>query len=95
MSSKITSLSVQVPYKSAGNTIIQKPVSFDIYREENNYKAIPCLSDDERRIANLPDELVFHIEKGRPISARGNKDGNFHVIKDLVKILQEEKRIPS
>ena len=93
MSSKITNLSVQVPYKSAGNTIIQKPVSFDIYQEAGDYKAIPCLSEDEKRIANLPDELIFHIENGQPVSARGSKDDNFHVIRDLVQMLQKENHI--
>lgn len=85
---KMASLVVDVPYKGAGNVIRQHPVTFDIYKEEAVFKAVPQLPEDERRKANLPEELVFTYEDGKPQSPR-RIDGNFHVIEDLVAKLQQ------
>jgi hypothetical protein len=85
---KLASLSVNVPYKGAGNVIRQHEIPFDVYKEEALYKAVPQLSKDERRKANLPEELVFFYENGKPRSPR-KIDGNFHVIEDIVAKLQQ------
>ena len=90
MSSKIANVNISVPYKGPGNIIIQKPVSFDVYSECDYYKAVVLLNEDERRIANLPPELCFFFENGRPISQRGSVDGNAHAIEDIVKELQTQ-----
>lgn len=84
MGQKITTITIEVPYKRAGGIIFQQPVTFDLYRDGGNYCLKPCLSEDERRIANLPEELKFVMEHGKPVSLRGKMDGNFHVIKDAV-----------
>jgi len=91
MSHKIASVHISVPYKGPGNVIKQSPVLFDVYSEEDRYKAIPVLSKDEKRVANLPDELLFAYKNGRPVSERGSMDGNFHAIEDIVRELQRQK----
>lgn len=91
MSQKITSVNISIPYKGPGNIIRQNPVSFDVYFDNDLYKAVPLLNENERRIANLPQELLFVFENGRPVSRRGNFDGNFHAIQDIVKELQKKK----
>jgi hypothetical protein len=93
MKQKIANLTIAIPYKRAGNVIIQEPVNFDLYREENLYSLIPCLSEDEIRIANLPPQLQFEMKDGEPVSLRGKRDGNLHVIQDAVKQLQEHKQV--
>ena len=85
---KLASYTVDVPCKGAGNVIRQQPVQFDVFKEEAGYKAIPQLTEEERRTANLPEELVFFIEGGRPKSPR-KIDGNFHIIEELVAKLQQ------
>ncbi|HEY0039135.1 MAG TPA: hypothetical protein VGB71_00660 [Flavisolibacter sp.] len=91
MQQKIANITIEIPYKRAGNVIYQEPVNFDVYQDGTNYKLLPCLSDEEIRIANLPRELAFVLDGGHPISLRGNKDGNFHVIEDAVKALKEKQ----
>ena len=91
---KITSISIIVPYKSPGNNITQHPVTFDVYRTGDEFIMEPRLSEDELRIANLPPELKFSLKDGKPESARGAKDGNFHVIQDAVSVMKELKLIP-
>jgi hypothetical protein len=91
MANKMASIHISVPYKGPGNTIRQNPVVFDVYSIDGHYKAVPLLSEDEKRIANLPDELLFRYENGKPVSRRGSVDGNFHAIEDIVRELQKQQ----
>ena len=91
MFNKIASVNIPVPVRGPGNTIRQSPVLFDVFSDDNTYKAVPVLNEDERRVANLPQELLFGFENGRPVSQRGAKDGNFHAIQDIVHELQSQK----
>lgn len=93
MTGKIASVDISLSYKGPGNTVRQKPVSFEVYSEEDYFKAVPLLNEDERRIANLPQELRFGCQNGRPFSHRGALDGNFHAIEDIVRELQKRKLI--
>lgn len=93
MKQKLTTITINIPYKRAGNVISQQPVTFDVYQEKDRYSFTPLLSSDELSIANLPAELVFVMQDGKPVSVRGPKDGNFHVIQDGVKLLREQNVI--
>jgi hypothetical protein len=93
MSEKITTVNVHVPVKSSGGVIHQRQVAFDVLKEESHFSLIPCLSEDERRVANLPESLNFKMENGKPVSLRGKMDGNFHVIQDAVGLLQKEQQL--
>jgi len=90
---KLTTVSVPVPYRSAGNTIREHDVSFDVFEEGETLHLVPLLNVEERRIANLPPELVCHIENGRAISHRGDRDGNIHVIEEVVAALRSNDRM--
>lgn len=80
---KIASYTIEVPYRSTGNIISNKNIDFDIYKDGMQYKAMPLCSLDERRIANLPPELIFEIKQGKPESIRGIKEGNLELIKKI------------
>ena len=89
MKNKLTNLVIQVPYKRAGNVIYQQDVNFDVYKNEDQYSLVPLLPPDELEIANLPPSLDFILQDGKPVSLRGKRDGNLHVIEDAVAILRE------
>jgi hypothetical protein len=91
MSNKIATVTIAVPYKGSGGVIRQNEVSFDVYQQDGHYSLRPDLSVSERQLANLPEELQFVIEDGKPVSLRGKMDGNFHVIQDVVVLLQEQQ----
>lgn len=93
MKQKIANITLTIPYKRAGNIICQEPVDFVVYKEIDEYALVPCLSEDEIRIANLPPELRFVMQGGKPVSLRGKRDGNFHVIQDAVTYLQTQQAI--
>ena len=90
MFQKIASVNIPIPVRGPGNTIRQNPVLFDVYSQENSYKAVPVLDEHQRRIANLPEELMFNYEQGKPVSHRGAWEGNFHAIQDIVLELQKQ-----
>ena len=93
MQQKITIVQLQVPYKSSGNVIRQKEVSFELFKDEDHFSLVPLLNDEEKRLANLPDELSFIIQNGKAVSLRGIKDGNLHVIQDAVLQLQQKEAL--
>jgi hypothetical protein len=91
MNQKIANVTIDVPYKRSGGIIFQQPVSFDVFQREDHYCLKPCLSPDELRVTNLPEELLFRMEVGKPVSLRGKIDGNFHVIQDAVILLRKQR----
>lgn len=91
MNQKIANVTIDVPYKRSGGIIFQQPVSFDVFQHEDHYSLKPCLSEEELRVANLPEELLFRIEDEKPVSLRGKIDGNFHVIQDAVTLLRKQQ----
>lgn len=93
MSDKITTLTIEVPFKGSGGVIRQNLVSFDVYKLDGHYALRPLLSESERQRANLPEELHFVLENGKPVSLRGKMDGNFHVIRDAVEMLKEHDQL--
>ncbi len=93
MSHKITTVTIDVPYKSAGGVIRQHQVSFDVFKLDGHYSLRPCLSTAERQIANLPEELNFIIQNNKPVSLRGKLDGNFHVIQDAVAAMKQQNSL--
>lgn len=88
MSEKISTVTIEVPFKGPGGVIRQQAVSFDLYQEGGNYSLRPLLDVSGRQVANLPEELKFVMQDGKPVSLRGKMDGNFHVIEDAVKVLK-------
>lgn len=90
MNQKISTINILVPYKSSGGVIHQHEVMFDVFKMDGHFSLKPCLSEYEREVANLPEELNFRMEEGKPVSLRGKMDGNFHVITDAVKLLKSE-----
>lgn len=69
----------------------QREVEFDLYKTEKHYSLKPCLSAQELEVANLPPELNFEMVEGKPVSLRGKRDGNFHVIQDAVALLEKQQ----
>ena len=90
MKNKLTTLTLAVPYKRAGNVIHQQDVSFDVFEEDDHYCLVALLSASELEIANLPPSLDFVMADGKPVSLRGRRDGNFHVIQDAAKQLMAQ-----
>lgn len=88
MKEKLQTLTIDVPFKRAGNVISQQAITFDLYRDGDTYSLVPWMDDQSRAVAGLPDELFFVMWEGKPHSVKGKKDLNFHVIQDAVNHLK-------
>jgi hypothetical protein len=90
---RLATVTINVPYKSAGNVIRQKEVVFEVYGKDEQFSIKPMLSEAERRLAGLPETLGFFIVDGKPFSSKGTNDGNFHIIQDVAGKLKEQNII--
>ena len=85
----LADVNVSIPYKGAGNSIIQKLVEFSVYREDDVYVVKPKLDESELSLANLPEQLLFKYDEHKIVSLRGPKDGNLHVMQDVYTALSD------
>jgi hypothetical protein len=86
----LTDVTISIPFKGAGNSIIQKTVQFEVYRKSEHYLIRPALETADLRLANLPEEMEFAIKEGKVESLRGKKDGNLHVMQDVYAALSDK-----
>lgn len=56
---ELSSVIVPVVHYRSYNDIIEAPVSFTVYQENEWFKAVPALSKEERLTTGLPEELLF------------------------------------
>ena len=91
---KLSVLKIPIPYKRAGNVIIQQEVEFELLWDEPKYVLVPFLSEDQLRLANLPPRLEFYLQGNKPVSVRGPQDGNFHVITDAFQKMKQLNLVP-
>jgi hypothetical protein len=87
---KIASFTIEVPYRTAGNMIMNKDIDFDVFKDGSQYKAAALCGLDERRVASLPPELIFEFKNGKPESIRGNNEGNVEVIRRIAGHLKDQ-----
>ena len=92
---KLSSIKVNIPYKRAGNVIVQQEVEFESYAVGDQFLLLPLLSADGLRLANLPPELAFFVKDSKPVSARGPQDENFHIIQDAFNQMKQARLISS
>ena len=93
-SDKLANVNVSVPFHAPGNVIKYKKVDFEVFKVDGHYKAVPLCSYQDRVLASLPPELVFDYNNGHVLSSRGNqKDGNLHVLSDIVEELKKQKAL--
>jgi hypothetical protein len=81
---KLMVLSIPVGYHSAGNTILNKMIPFQIYRDGYAFIAAPLISPQERRLADLPQEMSFEYTNTIIASSRGKAERKMDVLKDIL-----------
>ena len=64
MSNEIASITVLVPHH-IGTETINQVIPFRVYRQEQNYVAVPFISAAERLTSGLPESLSFALVNNR------------------------------
>lgn len=83
-----THIIVSVPFPKPGNVVNNKMVVFRILQEDQQYTATPFLSQEERLLTNLPQEMLFEFSNQTLTSSRGIDEGNIDVLTDIVQALK-------
>ena len=81
---KLMSISIPVAFHRAGNEILNKMVSFQINQDGHAFIATPLINMEQRRLANLPEKMVFDCYGTTIISSRGSGERNMDVLKDIL-----------
>lgn len=87
---QLPNIAIEVPIRSAGNIVLNKPVEFEIYRSDLMYKAIPICEATEKRLAELKEEIRFYFRQDKAVSVNGIMDGNQHIVERLGAALKEK-----
>jgi len=88
--SNFTHIIIPVPYTGFGNVITNKLVVFRVQQDDQHYIATPFISQEERRLTNLPKEMFFALHNQTLSSSSGSYEGNSDVLADIVRALKEK-----
>jgi hypothetical protein len=83
-----THIIISVPFLKPGNVITNKLIVFRIQQEDQQFIATPFISQEERRLTNLPEEMFFEFRNRTLTSNRGSDEGNTDVLTDIVQALK-------
>lgn len=86
---QISTVTIEVPVRSAGNVVINQPIEFAVFKDSTLYKAIPQAKEEHKRRAILKDEILFSFRPDKAVAAGGINDGNQHIVERIGEILRE------
>lgn len=81
---EIPIITVPLTHYRLNDVISGKDVDFKIYRENNQFKAIPLLSNDERLSTGLPEELFFVYADRCITDASDMEEESLSAIKQII-----------
>lgn len=67
---EIANITVLVPYYRTAELVTNEIVPFRVFKEKDNFKAIPLIPKEERRLAGLPEEMNFGYADHSIISSK-------------------------
>ena len=85
---EIPLITVQIMHYMKNGMATGGDVDFKIYREENQIKAIPLLSKEERLTTQLPEELVFVYIDHCITAANNMGEESLDAIKQIIQELE-------
>ena len=75
-------ITIPVAFRSSGNVILNKMISFQIYQDGDAFIAAPLINTEERRLADLPLEMAFERHAGI-FTSMGTAERNTEVLKTI------------
>jgi hypothetical protein len=84
---KLMKISILVAFHRPGNVILNKMVPFQIYQDGHAFIAVPLISMEQRRLADLPQEMIFECFGTTIISSRREGETKMDVLKDILQEL--------
>lgn len=88
---EIPLVTVPILHYNLENITTEKNVDFKIYREENQFKAIPLMSKHERLTTGLPEELIFVYFNHCITTANDMEEESLNAIKQIILEMQVQE----
>jgi hypothetical protein len=64
---EIASITILLHFQK-GNELVNQIIPFKVFRKEEQYKAIPLISPEERKHTGLSEELCFSFNQNRIVT---------------------------
>lgn len=84
LTDKTLSITVPVQHFRPDNVITEEEVCFKVSRDGSQFKAIPMLSKEERRITGLPEKMEFVYVNYCIASANNMEEETLNAIKQII-----------
>jgi hypothetical protein len=62
---KIANVFVDVKYRHPGNVVAYISVEFEIFSDGESFQIMPLVSEENKRIVNMPTQFSFQFKNGR------------------------------
>lgn len=87
VTNEIASITILVPCKK-GNETVNQIIPFKVSREQKQYKAIPLITVEERKMTGLSAELSFRFIENRIIPEGESTAANLNAINNIANELR-------
>ena len=85
---EIPLITVPVTHYKLNDVVTEKDVDFKIYRQDQQFKAIPLMSKEERLMTGLPEELIFAYFSHCITAANNMEDESINAIKQIIQEME-------
>jgi hypothetical protein len=85
---EIPIITVPVMHYKLNEVVIQQDVDFKVCREDNQFRAIPLMSKEDRLMTGLPEELVFAYFSHCITTANDMEEESLNAIKQIIQELE-------
>jgi len=82
VTNEIASITILVPYQR-GNETINQIIPFKVFREQQQFKAIPLINAEERELTGLSPELSFKFIENRIIPEAKANEATLRAINNI------------
>ena len=86
VTNEIASITVLVSHRWPTDSTTEEIVPFKVYKEGQQFKAVPLLSKEGRRLTGLPEVVLFSFLDHCIVTAKNMEEETLNVVK---KIIQE------
>lgn len=86
-SNEIASITILVPYHK-GREIVNQIIPFKVFKDQQQYRAVPLISTEERQLTGLPEQMSFRFNDYKVLAAADTNEGNLEAINNIVRELR-------
>lgn len=87
ITNEIASITILLPFQK-GKEMVNQVIPFKVFRQEQQYKAIPLITSEERKSTGLSDELSFTFKQNKIIAEPETNEASLMTINNIASELK-------